>query len=316
VAGLLLASRVAAFLVWARRPQERLRAAGLFYFLGAMACLGLAVGVGRAGYGPGAAFEPRYLTMASPALCGAYFVWVICPPPALACLFQAGLFTLTLCLGSQNVTLAIGAGSWHREHMKAVEQDLQAGKPAALLAARHGDFLVPSFGSREIIRDVITGGLQALRRVGARPFQRMADDPALKAVPFPVAPAALGQMTWDSGAGRGTGPNPWVTFALKEPQLVYAIRLRYALSYEGGPAPRTAWFRAFWKRADQNDFPPNQVYSDWVLEPTPGYRSVTFWVGEPIDQFRIQPDTRPCVLRIASIELLVPAAGGQSTTGS
>ena len=61
--GLLLVTR------W-KHPDQRPQATGFFLFLGAMASLALAIGLGRDG------FEPRYITLSLPGICAVYLVWI------------------------------------------------------------------------------------------------------------------------------------------------------------------------------------------------------------------------------------------------
>jgi hypothetical protein len=130
------------------------------------------------------------------------------------------------------------------------------------------------------------------------------EDPATGEVVFPVVPIAMNQMTWKDGVGEGNGDDPYLVFALPEPQLVHAIRIKYA--YE-----RTAFpvvLQVFWRRSGQQEFVEEERNHTKELKAEVAEGTVTVWVNDTIDQFRIDPDVKPCVIRITKIELLVPAA--------
>jgi hypothetical protein len=289
-----------------RQPAERLRALGLFLFLGGLATLALAVGWGRSGYGPGAAFQARYLTYTAPVLCGVYLAWGLCRPPELARFAQTCLFTLTALMFSLNTSLGLNHGYAHRQQMDAFEHDLQAGMPADALAQRHGRFLFPWPPSNPDT-EYLAARLRLLHRAAVGPFRYLADDPVPVEVPLPVVPAATSQMTWANGTGQAWGEAPHLVFALAQPRRVYGVRLRYAVTLPQPLAPAAERLRVFWKRGSQEPFARERSYWIPLREPEPAEKTVTIWIWDEIEQLRIDPAGGPCTLQLAELVLLVPA---------
>jgi hypothetical protein len=290
--------------VWFRRPQERPRALGLFLFLVAMAMLALGTGWARAGRGPGAGYAPRYVVLAVPVLCCLFFVWEVYGPPAVRRLPQMCLFTLLCFLFPQNMRETFECGKEHGEKMEAVERDVREGTPPGILSERYVSFLVdPLAGEAE--KPVLADFLRMMRRAGIGPFRSLKEDSAIRReVQFPVVPIATNQMTWKDGVGEGQGEDPYLVFALKEPQFVQAIRIKYA--YEKTAPPVT--FQMFWRRSDRNDFAEEERNSTLDLKPMAEEATLTIQVADVIDQFRIDPDTKPCVFKLTEIVILVPEA--------
>ena len=97
VAGLLAGSAGVMLWAWATRRDERARVIGLACVLGAVVSLALGTGWGRSGQDELAGLQPRYTTLATPALLVAYFAFACYGPgardtsfpwpcsPALAC---------------------------------------------------------------------------------------------------------------------------------------------------------------------------------------------------------------------------------------
>jgi hypothetical protein len=304
--GLMTLTGTVLAVAWYRQPPERFRALGVLLFLGAMATLALAVGWGRAGFGPGAAFMPRYTTYAAPALCGAYLAWGLCRPLALGSLGQMVLFTLVAFAFSLNTLTGLQAGAEHRRQMEAFEKDLRAGLPPSALAERHANFVYP-WPPDNPDRGKVVSGLGMLKRAGAALFRDMPEDPAVKETPFPTGPTAVHQLTWeeDRHTGRALGDDPHLVFTLTEPRMVCAIKVRYSVTPEQGSGP--ARFQLFWKRKGQTEFTEAQSHPEPVFELSPAEKVITVWAFDTIDQFRIHPDNRACVFQIREITLLVPA---------
>jgi hypothetical protein len=134
--GLVLVQLLRTFL---RRPEERLRAAGLLAWLAGMFLLAAGIGWGRTFLGPDAGFADRYTLLAAPLLCFFCLVWNAYASPRWAERLQRSLLLL-LC-----VTATVGAykGSRYAAELflplQALERDAQAGFPAAALALRYND---------------------------------------------------------------------------------------------------------------------------------------------------------------------------------
>jgi hypothetical protein len=302
VVALSLLSAALLVVVLLKQPQERPRALGLLLFLGAMAALAWSMGSARAGRGPGAGYQGRYVILATPLLCCLYLIWECYGPPRSRRLIQVGLFTALCILFSQNVRGTLQFAKEYREQMAAAEQDVLAGMTPRAITTRHASFVYDSQAGPDE-EEYMISLLSMLRRAGIKPFTSMAEEPVTQEIAFPVVPVAMNQMTWKDGVGEGHGEDPYLVFALPEPQLVHAIRVTCA--YERTDPPIT--FQVFWRKSDQQDFEEARSYTQ-ELKGGAGERTITIPVNATIGQFRIDPDVKPCVIRIAKIELLVPAA--------
>jgi hypothetical protein len=295
VLGLLLLSALRLVRVWGWRPEERVRASGLLAFLGAMGCLALGLGWGRAGSGELAGFADRYVTLAVPTLCAVYFVWDLYGPAVLRHLVPMVLFVAMCVLLWPNTQAGLDHGREAAAQDAAFARDLRAGVPAFLLIKRYTPWLHPS-------QDALTELLPMLHRAGIGPFRSLRANPPFREVPVPVVPTAVDQMRWEDGTAHATGVDPHLLFTLPETRSVAGIRLRYSHANRQGAPAR---FQIAWKRGDQADFPATQRYALWNL-PTGADRTTTIWVADAVEQIRIQPDNQPCEFHITSLMLLVP----------
>jgi hypothetical protein len=141
-----------------------------------------------------------------------------------------------------------------------------------------------------------------------KPFDIAVEDLVLLLEPyleerFREAPVLLKQMTWQDGAGRGLGDDPFLVFALKEPQFLAGICLAYA--YEDTPTP--AELQVFWRnRGRQEEFVATERNEFKVLPTDKGPGTVIIWINDSIDEFRVDPDTKPCGFKLSAITLLSP----------
>jgi hypothetical protein len=103
---------------WRTEPTRRLRTLGLAGFGAAMLCLAAGIGWGRP-----SGFETRYVTMAVPILCLAYFVARDAPRPIVAW----GLFALTALLFIANTQHGVVRAEARRERMRELQADIAAG---------------------------------------------------------------------------------------------------------------------------------------------------------------------------------------------
>jgi hypothetical protein len=185
----VISSLVAVWMFWAR-PPERVRALGLFLFLGAMASLTLGLAWGRNGFGPGAAVVPRYFTLAAPAFCALYFVWVL-RSNAAGRFVQNLLFFLMCALLWNNITPALDWGRDLRKKTEAFERDLAAGASIDTLVERHVAVYTNAPWGREALRS----RLYWLHEAGIKPYQSMRIGP-LGAVTLADANRITG-FAWD-----------------------------------------------------------------------------------------------------------------------
>ena len=167
-------------LVWVivRRPMERVRALGLLAFLGAMLLLAVGIGWGRAGLGPGAGLEDRYVTLAMPLICLFYLQGVLyCSPVAWRHLRRVLLLLICVFL-VVNCRRGLQYGQMFRGLFARLESDMRAGIPPEALAVRHGDRL----GHAPI--PVYAAQLAMLREARCGPYREDAAyqiDPAISA---------------------------------------------------------------------------------------------------------------------------------------
>jgi hypothetical protein len=117
----------------------------------------------------------------------------------------------------------------------------------------------------------------------------------------PISVAGVHEVTIDGGVVRGTGVDPYVIYALPGRTFVYGVRLRYAVSNDAG-VPAEGYM--FWRRSGETDFDGPRNGSPLDVVASPGERVETVWVYDVIDTIRIDPDVRPCELRLSEIVLL------------
>jgi hypothetical protein len=296
-AALLLASAAVVVVAWWRRPEERLRALGLMCFVVGVGGLVFGIGWGRSGYHQDIGFTDRYGTLTVLAPCCLYFIWEICVPTSLRQLVPMALHTLLCALLIPNCQVGLVRGKGLHDSYEAFRRDLRAGAPACVLAQNH-PCLYP-------YRQELAEKMEMMHRAGMGSFKKMADPPAVRAVSVPVVPVGLYQMTWKDGTGQGAGAGAHVLLALPEPRFVFGIRLSYA--YAGaGDAP--ASFRAWWKQNGHNDYREGERNAGFPLDAKPGEHTVDVYVNDTIDQFRVDPDSKPCTFTLSQIQLLVPCS--------
>jgi hypothetical protein len=150
--------------VWRRRPNERLRAAGLGLFLGCFAGLALSVGLARAAAGPGAGYATRYATFVAPMFCGAYFILLLYASQGLARLLQMSLLVVLLLVAAKNhqdlkECCAAREAGWAK-----IVDDIESGAPCSRIAQRNYQNLYP-------VPERLTELLEMLRQADWPPFK-------------------------------------------------------------------------------------------------------------------------------------------------
>jgi hypothetical protein len=309
VVALLLGSAAFLAAVWLRRPQERTRALGLLLVMGAVGSVALAVGWGRSGLRPDACFEPRYAVLALPALFGVYFMAGLYNPGGAGRLVQVGLFIFLCLVFERNLQEGLQFAQSTISAREDFQSDLLAGMPANLLAEKYTEKLNPSWDGEvhEVEERAVSHGLEALRKARIGMFKDMRGDVAFREVPVALTSADPQEMTWEDGEGVGSGSDSSLTFALESPRRVYAIRLTMSLtSGADEPSPRLDW-----RRSGQKDFPESGQSRSFNL----GTETVTVWVDDTIDRFRIHPGDYPFVINITEIVLLVPPSANKPESG-
>lgn len=291
-------------------PAEWTRPVGLLLFLAATAGLAFGVGKGRAGDANAASlgFEPRYTTLMAPTLCAVYFLWGLYAPRAVGRLARTVLFALAASVLMENTAEAVKNGrtrwTWEQGLLDAVQQ----GAPLCQLTRNFSRALTYELDQTEFARR-----LQMLKDGKVGPYRRVQDDPKFLEVPVPLTPMRVSEgMTWnEDGTGQVRDADAHLDFAL--PQLQWVAGIRLTVQYHdhpaaGCPLPR-AWkndlrselcprLRLNWKTDQQWDFVGVEwwKYTDWrwqeerFLSPEPGAQTLTIWVADTIDRFRVYPD--------------------------
>ncbi len=278
---------------WCSRPKERARVAGFLCVLGAVGALALATGWGRSGEDDLAGLQPRYTTLAAPALAVVYIVIAYYGPVVLRSLVPMVLFAVFSTLLWPNTQEAIEAGRNARERAAVFDRDVAAGMPPYRLVRRHVPFLHPS-------QRAMHGYLEMLRNAKIGKFGRIRRDPSFRERPVALSPADVRLGRWTDGELIATGVDPWVRFELPATERIAGVRIRYDHHNDDGSPSR---FRLAWRSLGDLDFPADKQYGDWNLE-TGEDREVTVWIDDVVSQIRLQPDNRPCRFRIRELTLL------------
>jgi hypothetical protein len=290
-----LAAAVGLAAIARRRPGERPAATGVLALLLGALVLAVAVAWGRAGAGPRAGLEARYVTIALPL--------VVVPLVAARRFLDAAVARAVLsvalmgvCLLSwPNATAALAAGRANAEGFAALDRDLARGLTETQLLRRYVPFLHPS-------QEALAPMLPLLRRSGLGRMAALRRDPAYREVALGPRADRARLARPDGDAYAVTGIDPWLDFRLPARTDVAGVRLRY--DHEG-PSGGPAHFVLAWRRDDQPGLSPDRRVAVWTL-PTGRDREVTLWVHDRLDELSLQPDNAPCRFRIRSLTLLVP----------
>jgi len=294
VVALLLGSVGVLARAWFREAGERARIEGMACVLAAVVSLAFGSGWGRSGEDVLAGLQPRYTTLAIPALLVVYFIFAGYGPRLTRNLVPMTLFTAACILLWPNIEQAWAAGRGAHAEAEGFDRDLATGTPLFRLVRRYTPYLHPS---QESLHEALT----LLHRGEIGKFRSLQEDPIFQEQAVQLAPADVRLARWHDGCVEVTGIDPWVRFDLPSPVFVCGIRVRYSHAGTDGSPAR---FRMAWRRPGQRDFPAEQQYGNWSL-PTGADRATTVWVDDQVAQIRIQPDNRPCEFTIAELTLLV-----------
>ncbi|WP_165247542.1 hypothetical protein [Paludisphaera soli] len=292
-AGLATLGATAVLLASWFREAGRSRIGGLIAALASAGLLALATGWGRSGEGAEAGLQPRYATLAAPALGIAYLAFAYGGGRLLRTLAPMVLFATSCVLIWPNAEDALQVGRRDAEQAAAFDRERASGVPIFRLVRRHVPFLYPS---QPPFHDLLT----TLGEAGVGEFKRLAPDPAFRERPVELRPGDVRLARWEDGAIVATGPDPWVRFDLPEPVRVAGVRIRYDHRNDDGSPAR---FKLAWRGAGGYNAPETQ-YGDWNL-PTGDDLVTTVWIDEPVAWIRLQPDNRPCRFRIRELTLLI-----------
>jgi len=153
--------------VFRTQPQERLRAAGLFCFLGGVGSLTLAIAMGR----PGCGFETRYMTLAAPLMCLFYLQFTLYGAPAVKVRLQHALALLMWILLVINTQKGLCFARSYVAPWPQFEHDVRCGLSTSELASRYDQEL-----GLPLSTDVFAQRLDMLREARLGPYRYVDDD--------------------------------------------------------------------------------------------------------------------------------------------
>ena len=125
------------------RAPEGSRSLGLLMFIAAMAALALVVAWGRAGWIKLEGFPDRYALLSVPALCAAYFMWLLYGPETTRNRITNAFATVALLAFPFNVKEGLVFRDYYVTNMQAFEQNVADGLSWQELADKHKQFLLP-----------------------------------------------------------------------------------------------------------------------------------------------------------------------------
>jgi hypothetical protein len=175
-AAVLILGAAAAVLVMSLRDRnghrDRIRSIGLLTFLAATVLLAFLVGWGRAGRAAETGrMPPRYVLLAAPGMCAAYFAFLLHGRWGLRRFGPAALALLVAFLFPLNTYLGLDRRDWFGAGMEAFERDLAAGASAEELARRHHEFML------HWDEELMVVSLRQLHEAGIGPFADWQPDP-------------------------------------------------------------------------------------------------------------------------------------------
>lgn len=262
---------------------------------GALAC---AIGYGRAGLGPTVAFASRYSIFSAILVCLALIVFTALRTGKAGRI--AGLAVLVCAIAAQPQALIVGREYGHdlARTCDRVLADLASGVPIEVVAHRQGRELYPS-------AEGLTYFFRCLADSGEGTVGRRArnTDPCSKELPLTPRIESTNAMTWAGTQADCVGEDPFTVFSLPAPLRVCAIRVRFRMieSPEHGPAP----MQTFWAQTTRTAFTPYERTETVLLDPgNDGEQTVTFWIGDTIDRFRIDPNVRSCRFELLEMTMI------------
>ena len=222
-------------------------------------------------------------------------------------ILQVLLCTVALLHTPENYHDGLAWGTRHRQAWESFHRDLLAGMPPGFLLRRY-DWLLPRWRESDFSAgnfQYAEACMQLLRQAGIGDFGALRELPRFREISVPVVPTALHEMTWQGDTGHGFGTDPYVEFRLPPAPRVYGILIRCSLNY-GSADPAPVAFGVSWHEIGAPDFTNDP--GDFRLDTGSAEKDVGVWVNRPIDRLRIRPDSKPCVLHLSKLVLLVPVS--------
>ena len=257
--------------------------------LAGFAALVCAIGYGRAGLGPTVAFASRYSVFSAALVSVAAIVIAVYWRGISGRVATAAV--LAIALSSQPLAFTVGRD--YGRDMSSVSDrilsDLASGVPIEVVAHREGLRIYPSSAG-------LTTYLRALADSGQGTVGRRAHgmQPCNREVPATMRIEIAHSMTWDGQRAECSGEDPYTVFTLSAPTRICAVRVRFRL-VDPDPETLRVPMQTFWAQSSRNDFTPYERTETTMVDArTGGVQTVTFWVGDTIDRFRIDPNTKEC----------------------
>jgi hypothetical protein len=224
---LLLFSSFVILLLALRRHigLERQRALGISIFLGSVLFYALAFGWGRSGTVVLDSNWPlRYVLLSAPALCTAYFVWLLYGPARLQPAVAKVALGLVLLFLPINTIEGLQWNDWYQEQVAALSYDIEAGLPHQALAERHNEFLVHWWQPSQLAE-----AMQMLQAASIGPFMHVqpgGSEPVVAETAVEVeteTPIASHSLTVNEDATLVTQEIRYHTFGATEVQLIWGV---------------------------------------------------------------------------------------------
>jgi hypothetical protein len=137
----------------------------------------------------------------------------------------------------------------------------------------------------------------------------LAANECTREIPVPTEPAAVRQMKWKDGSGRGDGPDPQALFAISSVPRMCAIRMRFTLQTRDS---KPAFLQVFWAKAGGTF---SEASGSWAAMVESGPREQTLVVrgcsppsalcaDRDIGWIRIDPAVTPVDFQLAEMTVV------------
>ena len=271
-----------------RRPASD-RAGGLPGLVFAVAWV---VGIGRYAWGD-TVLDSRYAAAAVVAPIGAYFVFEFYCPKRLVPLSQVLLFSAALSFLAANLQLGMHQGQMLRDAERAFLRDLHSAQPIDRLVAHHS--WVTYFHHQRLEEY-----LRQLRDAGIPPYNRLPADSPFHVRALGPEPSCVSNIERDTPRGRVLGPDAYLRYDLKQPELVRGLRFRFSLVDPSGMSPAMA---VRWTSPNEPGFRHHNCNYESA---TGAAAEIVVLIDDRISQVWILPNNRESTFQISDIELLLP----------
>lgn len=296
IGGVFVLAAAALAVVATRRGDDRPRAMGLLACVSAIGLLVAGIVWGRTVIGPGAGIPARYALLVAPGLCTAFLASILYSrSPASSRLAQLALAACAAGLLWSNVEVGREYGRPRAADADVARERLAAGTPSAVVAARYAAGIYPNV-------EPLAAALDMLRAQGSGPFAGLADVSAnrpCRADATSVRQTELSDATLVDGRLDCPGPDGFAVYALPSPTDVCTVTVVYEFVTAFGSE---ASMQLYWSVGGENGFEELRRNQTIRVDATPGEHSVTFDVYDRLDRLRLDPDSHPCIVRIARIE--------------